>query len=122
MDSQITEKNFGFAGRLNRKDALLSIEEYAAKKGILVETVEQSIKEGNLQIRRHRGKTFIVERPLRDTSQKTEPITIPALQQIPNIPEPYEKMKKQDIPAGSISELAWKMFRNSHKSPVVPVS
>ena len=120
MNVQTTEKNTGFTGWLNRKDALLSIDEYAAKKGILVETVEQNAKYGVVQIRRHKGKTFIVDQPSKVNTQRRDSIIVPLLPRIKTGPVQSQGVKRKDIPAGFISKLAWKMFRNSRQSQVVP--
>ena len=111
------KKNCGFAGLLNGKGAsLISIEEYAAKEGVSVELVEASSKAGIVQIRRHKGKTFIVDQPLTPYSQRRDRAAVSALQQVQSRPEQSRGATKQDMPAGSITKLAWKMFRNSRQS------
>ncbi len=117
----MAEKNIGFGGRLSRKDCLLSIDEYAAKKEVSIESVEQSVRSGVVQFRRHKGKTFIIDQPLKNHSQTTDPIVFPVYQQNKNSLWQNHAIKPEDIPAGSISKLAWKMYRKSHPSDVTPI-
>ncbi len=116
MNAQLIEENIGLPKLLGRKEALLSIDEYAAKREISIESVEQSVKTGAIQFRRHKGKTFIIDQPLKNHSHRPAPIVVPFLQQIPQGFMQNKVMTKQDIPAGSISRLALKMYKNSHQS------
>ena len=56
-DSQLLEPT------LNLKKALLPIEEYAARERLSMDIIEKCGKLGILQIRRFKGKTFVVEAP-----------------------------------------------------------
>ena len=49
---------------LQLKRALLPIDEYAAQQGLSRRTVEQHIQSGTIQIRKYKGKTYVVDVPL----------------------------------------------------------
>ncbi len=120
MNAQLIEENIGLPKLLGRKEALLSIDEYAARREISIESVELSVKTGAIQFRRHKGKTFIIDQPLKNRSHRPAPIVVPFLQQIPQGFK-QNNVTKQDIPAGSISRLALKMYKNSRQSEFVPI-
>lgn len=61
--------------QLNRQ--LLSIGEYAAREGVPKGVIEECGKLGIVQIRKHKGKTFVVDVPILRYCDKCEPAAMP---------------------------------------------
>jgi isopenicillin N synthase-like dioxygenase len=111
-----------YAGRLMQDGAaLISIDEYAAREGVSAELIKACGEAGIVQIRRHKGKTYVVDRPLtpyfqtaacdgrqQDRHQLTK-ATLKA-----DTPKTGKNISpnisNRTIPAGSITNLARKMF------------
>lgn len=72
--AQATEnKTRRFLGQiLQIKRPLVSINTYAAREGVSIDTIEKFAKLGLLQIRRHKGKTFVVDLPAKPTVPQTK--------------------------------------------------
>lgn len=114
---------------LQLKRPLLPIDEYAAREGVSTRIVEECGKLGVLQIRRFRGKTFVVDVPLSpytDLSEAANELTQPldeaahakkiaelAQKLAPDTPETDSVPEKliEQVKAGTISRLVKKMFR-----------
>ena len=62
---------------LQLKRPLLPIDEYAARQGLSKRTVEQHVQSGTIQVRKYKGKTYVVDVPLspyHDAPQELAPI------------------------------------------------
>jgi len=121
--------------QLNR--SLLPIDEYAAREGVSRSIVEECGKLGIVQIRRCKGRMFVVDVPLspyRYPSEAGEGATKPvdkgfrfaerAQNGVPDIRETAaERIKSNDefIKAGAISSLVEKMFRKSSEITDKPI-
>ncbi len=129
---QITSRETGSTLQLKRP--LLPIDEYAAREGVSRDIVEECGQLGIVQIRKYRGKTFVVDVPLspyRCASEASEkPIqptdktahtkkTSELVQKVnPDAPETAEepgKSNNETVKAGTISALVKKMSRNTSK-------
>jgi len=63
-DKTVLAENVSMLRLLGLRKPLVPIEEYAAREEVSVDIVEQCVKLGILQIRKCRGKTFVVDMPL----------------------------------------------------------
>lgn len=113
---------------LQLKRPLLPIDEYAAREGLSIKFVEECAKLGIIQIRRYKGKTFVVDVPLNLCHCASEAVTSPAqhideaahARKISELaqkvaPEYLETTTEpakpeESIKAGTIAQLANKMF------------
>jgi len=98
MNTETAKKDFRFSGQPRHKHSLVTIQEYAAREGVRVEMLEACGKAGIVQIRRHKGRSYVVDQPLTPYSPSAEQ---------------KKAAPKQDIQAGSISSLAERMLRQS---------
>jgi len=121
--------------QLNR--SLLPIDEYAAREGVSKSIVEECGKLGIVQIRRCKGRMFVVDVPLspyRYPSEAGEGATKPvdkgfrfaerAQNGVPDIRETAEERIKSNgefIKAGAISALVEKMFRKASEITDKPI-
>jgi hypothetical protein len=114
---------------LQCKRSLLPIDEYAAREGLSRGIIEQCGKLGILQLRKYKGKTFVVDVPLspylctpeagKEPPQSTsksgcaKKTPKPTQKAAPDVPETFET----DEPTGSgaISRLVERMFETSPK-------
>jgi len=73
MAQTTPDKTKGFFGRiLQLKRPLVPIEQYAAREGISVKTIEKFAKSGLLQIRKFKGKSFVVDLPVKPNVADTD--------------------------------------------------
>jgi hypothetical protein len=152
--TQSSETGYKRAGRLLQDGAaLVSIDEYAAREGVSIELIEACGLAGIVQIRKHKGKTYIVDYPLTPYSQvsaetgtrkptaagrpsnitkatiqadssrgeqgRTTNVTQnnpPQLTDRTICGERISGEQSQTITAGSIANLAQKMFLKAHPS------
>lgn len=131
---QVTSRETGSTLQLKRP--LLPIDEYAAREGVSRDIVEECGQLGIVQIRKYKGKTFVVDVPLspyRCASEAPEQPTQPAdktahahtkktselVQKLnPDAPETAEepgKSNNETVKAGMISALVKKMSLNTSK-------
>lgn len=116
--------------RLHRP--LLPIEQFAAREGTTVEEIKKCGKIGIVQLRKHNGKTYVVDIPYccyeanaaADAevaeligNSKQPPVKQTAPQKQPHSPE---KNHTQAVKPGSISELVNRMIRKSGKLKADP--
>lgn len=122
---------------LQLKRSLLPIDEYAAREGLSRDIVEECGKLGVVQIRRYKGKTFVVDVPLSPylcASEAAERATKPVdkgshfakvpQNGVPDIRETAEELTKsnnESIKAGAISALVEKMFHKASEITGKPV-
>lgn len=141
METPVNETISQEAGpTLQLKKSLLPINEYAAREGVSRSIVEECGKLGIVQIRRYKGKTFVVDVPLspypytsETTKESTQPIDkstqarkISELVQkvildVPEISEGAAKSGDEPTKAGTISELVKRMFAKAHQVTGKPV-
>jgi hypothetical protein len=131
METNAGQTGYKKAGRLLQDGAaLVPIEDYAAREGVSLEVIEACGQAGIVQIRRHKGKIFVVDIPLTPYFQqanetegnqqatgrvvKTTVTTEPPQERRTSPSNAVEnKMPKpsgQTIKAGSIANLARKMY------------
>jgi hypothetical protein len=136
MKSNTGQTGYKKAGRLLQDGAaLISVEQYAAKEGLTIELIEACALAGVVQTRRHKGKTFVVDHPLTPYSQGSpdssavspQPAAYPAKPEqqrenkIERIKPTYPAkansngLNGRTIAAGSITNLAKKMFLNAQQ-------
>jgi hypothetical protein len=143
MKTNTGQTGYKKAGRLLQDGAaLVSVEEYAAKEGVSTELIEACALAGVVQTRRHKGKTFVVDHPLTPYSQASPDSSAVFSAGAAASPQPaayptkseqhrenkVEKVKPayppkansnglngQTIAAGSIANLAKKMFLNAQQ-------
>ena len=73
MTQTAESKTKRFLGQiLQIKRPLVPINTYAAREGVTTDTIEKFAKTGLLQIRRYKGKTFVVDLPAKPTLQQTK--------------------------------------------------
>jgi hypothetical protein len=61
---------------LQLKRPLLPIEEYAARQGLSRCTVEQHVQSGSIQVRKYKGKTYVVDVPLSPYHDAPQELTL----------------------------------------------
>jgi isopenicillin N synthase-like dioxygenase len=127
-----------YAGRLMQDEAsLISIDEYAAREGVSAELIKACGEAGIVQIRRHKGKTYVVDRPLtpyfqaeacdgrqQDHHQLTKAIRQRRTDASKTGKNISPNISNRTIPAGSITNLAQKMFLKAHPltgKPLEPI-
>ena len=136
MKTDAGQTDHRYAGRLMQDGAaLISIDEYAAREGVSAELIKAAGLAGIMQIRRHKGKTYVVDRPLtpyfqaeacdgrqQDRHQLTK-ATLKA-----DTPKTGKNISpnisNRTIPAGSITNLARKMFLKARQltdKPLEPI-
>ncbi len=114
---------------LQSKRSLLPIDEYAAREGLSRETIEECGRLGIIQIRKYKGKTFVVDVPLSPYLRTTETAAAPPqavskstpaqktpkpTQKVtPDVPETVET--NEPVEPGAISRLVEKMFETASK-------
>jgi len=76
----------------------LSIDEYAAREGLSRDIIEDCGKLGIVQIRKHKGKTFVVDLPLTPYSY------------IPEVTTELTKSNEKTAQAKKIAELVQKLI------------
>ena len=122
---------------LQLKRSLLPIDEYAAREGLSRDIIEECGKLGVVQIRRYKGKTFVVDVPLSPylcASEAAERAAKPVdkgshfakvpQNGVPDIRETAEELTKsnnESIKAGAISALVEKMFHKASEITGKPV-
>jgi uncharacterized membrane protein YciS (DUF1049 family) len=128
---------------LQLKRALLPIDEYAAREGISKGIVEECGRLGIVQIRKYKGKTFVVDVPFSPygyaseiVKEPTQPISkteqakrISELVQriLPDVPEVAEETTKStnvSVEPGAISKLVKRMFSRTSKikdNPIIEI-
>lgn len=77
---------------LQLKKSLLPIEEYAARKGLSIDIVEECARLGIIQIRKYKGRTFVVDVPHSQYTYDSETIDEPTQ----HINEPTETKEKPE--------------------------
>jgi len=133
---QITSQETGATLQLER--ALLPIDEYAVREGVSRGIVEECGKLGIVQIRKYKGKSFVVDVPLspyRYPSETTEGATKRADEgphftkspqhRVPNEPKTakgHTKSDNESIKPGTISALVGKMVHNASQITGKPVN
>ena len=124
---QITSQEGGATLQLKR--SLLPIDEYAAREGLSRGIIEECGKLGIVQIRKYKGKTFVVDVPLSPylySSEAAEGATKPVdknsgfgkssqdgASDVPETTEEHTKSNNESIKAGAISALVEKMFQEA---------
>ena len=94
--NQITSQGTRPAFKL--KKSLLSIDEYAAREGLSRDIIEHCGELGIVQIRKHKGRTFVVDLPLTPYSY------------IPEVTADPTKPDDKNCQAGKIGELVQKLI------------
>ena len=89
--NQITPEEAG--PTLQIKRPLLPIDEYAARQGLSREAIEEYGWMGIVQIRKHKGRTFVVDVPLNSYSHISKPTNEPK-------ETDDQTSRKQNLPAG----------------------
>jgi hypothetical protein len=136
MRTDAAQTDYKYTGRLIQDGAaLISIDEYAAREGVSAELIKACGQAGIVQIRRHKGKTYVVDHPLtpyfqaeacsgrqQDRHQLTKTtLKADASKTGKNI---SPTISNRTIPAGSITNLARKMFLKAHQltdKPLEPI-
>jgi len=133
---QITSQETGATLQLER--ALLPIDEYAVREGVSRGIVDECGKLGIVQIRKYKGKSFVVDVPLspyRYASEATEGATKRADEgphfakspqhRVPNEPKTakgHTKSDNESIKPGTISTLVEKMVHKASQITGKPVN
>jgi len=133
--NQITPEEAGMTLQLKR--SLLPIDKYAAREGLSRGIIEECGKLGVVQIRKYKGKTFVVDVPLSPylyTSAATKGATKPVdkgshfakrpQNEVPNVPKTAKKDTKlndESIKAGTISALVEDMLHTSSETMDKPI-
>lgn len=108
---------------------LLSIGEYAAREGVPKGIIEECGRLGIIQIRRYKGKTFVVDLPIRSYSDKRETAAMSAQTDriselvekfIPETPEAAEE-SKDAADTTAISKFAKDLFHKASRIMNKPV-
>jgi len=101
---------------LQLKRPLLPIDEYAVQQGISRRAVEEYGWMGIVQIRKHKGKTFVVDVPIGSHSQTSQPDIGGAnkLKEAEKAPQPYQSIQNDaclfDVPKAHTSpNRIWKV-------------
>ena len=136
MRTDAAQTDYKHTGRLMQDGAaLISIDEYAAREGVSAELIKACGQAGIVQIRRHKGKTYVVDHPLtpyfqtaacdsrqQDHHQLTKAtLKADTPKTVKNI---SPDISNQTIPAGTIANLARKMFLKAHQltgKPLEPI-
>jgi len=114
---------------LQCKRSLLPIDEYAAREGLSRDIIEECGRLGIIQIRKYKGKTFVVDVPLSPYLRPTETAAAPpqptnkptraqktpkpTQKATPDVPETVET--NEPVGPGAISRLVEKMFETASK-------
>jgi hypothetical protein len=142
----VQQTDYKYTGRLMQdRAALISIDEYAAREGVSAELIKACGKAGIVQIRRHKGKTYVVDYPLTPyfqaeacssrqqdhhqpaatPSHRGELIKATLKADTPKTGKNISpNISNQTIPAGSITNLARKMFLKARQltgKPLEPI-
>jgi hypothetical protein len=136
MRTDAVQTDYKYTGRLIQDGAaLISIDEYAAREGVSAELIKAAGLAGIVQIRRHKGKIYVVDHPLtpyfqaeacsgrqQDHHQLTK-ATLKA-----DTPKTGKNISpnisNRTIPAGTIANLAQKMFLKARQltdKPLEPI-
>jgi len=75
---------------LQVRKSLIPIDEYAVREGVSKSTIEQCGKLGMLRIRKHKGKTFVVDVPMAASAKIAETSTLGTNALSESIEDPFE--------------------------------
>lgn len=90
-------------------ELLLPIDEYASRHGISRRTVNRYVKSGRLEATKQRGRTIIIDKPLKPQSQDTQSVTPNTDSQI--VPfSPTELIRYGMLQARSKSKTSWQVY------------
>lgn len=118
------------------KKELISIDEYAEREGLSRDIIESCAKAGIVQVRKHRGKAFVVDVPLSPYFRNAFDVSLKGQERIREVAQPPRFLAKAragvsggkergvmtsrpskggnpDIVVGSISELVKRMFKRA---------